>query len=248
MRIRVPTTLSLPYTNTYEEWCPNSNLFDDESAAQKCHADRKIAGMVLTLPRASELATNEWASLVHPQRTGSRTGPVIMPTTDVDRPGASRPRQIGAVGTLARVLLGLIFLVFGLVGAKVVVSHGQLETGSNPLSVALGLFVLPAALLGWQWLRGRRDPTRFQATGALATTVNMAIVFALLLTPWYAPALSFTSGAAFLFYGASMLLAAVRGYAGCEVLAVSNWVLRLDDQVGCMVLSPIDHLERSRVL
>ena len=43
---------------------------------------------------------------------------------------------------------------------------------------------------------------------------------------------------------ASMLLAALRGYAGCEVLAVSNWLLRRDDQVGCAVFWPIDQLER----
>ena len=111
--------------------------------------------------------------------------------------------------------------------------------------MALGLVVLPAALLGWQWLRSRRAHNRFEATGPLPTTLNMLILFGLLLTPWYAPPLSFTSGAAFLFYGASMLLAAVRGYGGCEVLAVSNWLLRRDDQVGCLVLSPIDQLERS---
>ena len=133
---------------------------------------------------------------------------------------------------------------FGLLGAKLIVSHGQVQTGFNPLSVALGLVVLPATLLVWQWLRGRHAPARFQATGPLATALNMLILFALLLTPWYAPLLSFTSGAAFLFYGASMLLAAIRGYAGCEVLAVSNWLLRRDDQVGCLVLSPIDQLER----
>jgi hypothetical protein len=72
----------------------------------------------------------------------------------------------------------------------------------------------------------------------------MLIFFALVLTPAYAPPLSFTSDAALVFYGASMLLAAMRGYGGCEVLAVSNWLLHRDDQVGCMVLSPIDHLER----
>jgi hypothetical protein len=55
-----------------------------------------------------------------------------------------------------------------------------------------------------------------------------------------------TSDAALLFYGASMWLAAGRGYAGCEVLAVSNWLLRRDDQVGCAVFSSIDQLERHR--
>ena len=79
---------------------------------------------------------------------------------------------------------------------------------------------------------------------SLPTALNMLIFFALVLTPWYAQPLSFTSGAALVFYGASMLLAAMRGYGGCEVLAVSNWLLRRDDQIGCMVLSPIDHLER----
>ncbi|MGH9249635.1 MAG: hypothetical protein ACRD0W_09005 [Acidimicrobiales bacterium] len=41
-----------------------------------------------------------------------------------------------------------------------------------------------------------------------------------------------------------MLLAVARGYAGCEVLALSNWLLHRDDQIGCLVFSPIDHLER----
>ncbi len=48
------------------------------------------------------------------------------------------------------------------------------------------------------------------------------------------------------FYGASMLLAAVRGYAGCEVLAVSNWLLGRDDQIGCLLFWPVDHAERRR--
>jgi hypothetical protein len=41
-----------------------------------------------------------------------------------------------------------------------------------------------------------------------------------------------------------MLLAALRGYSGCEVTAISNWILGRDDQVGCLVLSPVDDLER----
>ena len=53
----------------------------------------------------------------------------------------------------------------------------------------------------------------------------------------------FTREAALIFYGASLLLAAARGYAGCEILAITNWVLRRDDQVGCVVFSPIDEVE-----
>ena len=43
-----------------------------------------------------------------------------------------------------------------------------------------------------------------------------------------------------------MLVAAVRGYAGCEVLAVSNWLLRRDDEVGCAPFWGIDRLETRR--
>ena len=92
--------------------------------------------------------------------------------------------------------------------------------------------------------RARRTPARLQATGPVANVVNVVVFLALYLTPEYAPALWFTSDAALLFYGTSMLLAAVRGYAGCEVLAASNWLLRRDDQVGCVVFSPVDHAER----
>jgi hypothetical protein len=83
-----------------------------------------------------------------------------------------------------------------------------------------------------------------RATGPVGHAVNAVAFLALYLTPQYAPALSATSDAALIFYAASMLLAAARGYAGCEVLALSNWVLRRDDQLGCLLFAPIDHAER----
>jgi hypothetical protein len=79
----------------------------------------------------------------------------------------------------------------------------------------------------------------------VATAINIIVFLALVLTPLYAPLLACTSVAALVFYGASMLLAALRGYGGCEVLAVSNWILGRDDQIGCLVLSPIDSAEGS---
>ena len=51
------------------------------------------------------------------------------------------------------------------------------------------------------------------------------------------------AGSGALFYGSSLFLAAVLGYAGCELPAISNWNLRRDDQVGCFLFSPIDRLE-----
>jgi len=163
--------------------------------------------------------------------------------TQVNRLESGRQRQIGAIGTTARVVLGLVLLGDGLVGGQVEVINGRVRTGFEPLTLVVGVFVFPVTLLAWQWLRARRDPTRLQATGPAGTAINMLVLLALLLTPWYARPLSFTSGAALVFYGASMLVAALRGYGGCEVLAISNWVLRRDDQVGCFVLGPVDYME-----
>jgi hypothetical protein len=139
--------------------------------------------------------------------------------------------------------VGLILLALGLIGGRVMVTDGHVQTGFEPLSVGLGVLAFPAALLGWQWVRARNTPARLLATGPVATAVNILLFLALVLTPLYATPLAFTSGAALIFYGGSMLLAALRGYAGCEVLAISNWVLRRDDEIGCLVLSPIDRLE-----
>ncbi len=152
-------------------------------------------------------------------------------------------RQIGVIGTVVRVVLGSVLLLFGVLGGQVIVINGQLRSHVELLAVILGVIVFPAVLLGLQRLRIRFAPAQLQATGPVATVLNILIFFALVSTPLYVPPLSFLGYAAFVFYGASMLVAAVRGYAGCEVLAASNWILARDDQVGCLFLGPIDAAE-----
>lgn len=110
----------------------------------------------------------------------------------------------------------------------------------------LGAVLMPGLLLVWQRARMERNAEPIRATGPLGHAVTLAAFLVLYLTPYYAPPLSVTSGAALIFFGASMLVAAVRGYRGCEVLAVSNWILRRDDQVGCVLFSPIDRLESNQ--
>lgn len=154
-----------------------------------------------------------------------------------------RRRQIGTIGTVTRVLIGSLMVLYGFTGGRIEVVRSNVQTGFDPLSVGIGIVAFPALLLAWQWIRARRAKARYEETGPLATTINIAVFIALVLTPLYAPLLSFTSNAALVFYGASMLLAAARGYGGCEVLAISNWILRRDDQIGCLVLSPIDAYE-----
>ena len=151
-------------------------------------------------------------------------------------PTRRRQRSIGPIGTAARVLVGL-----WLVGSVV---NGHLAGEFRPAPWVLGLVGFPGSLVVLQWRRTRRTPVRLEATGPFAHFFNVALFFVLLYTPDYAPALWATSDAALLFYGGSMLLAALRGYAGCEVLAVGNWLLRRDDQLGCAVFAPVDYLER----
>ncbi len=133
-----------------------------------------------------------------------------------------RGRAIGTVGTMARLIVGLAFIALAFL-------TGEFELYSLPL----GLIGFPAVLLLLQWLRARWAPGRLQATGPLGFSLNILIALPFFIVPY-------TQAAAFLFYGASMLLAAACGYAGCEITAISNWLLRRDDQVGCVIFSPID--------
>jgi hypothetical protein len=146
-------------------------------------------------------------------------------------------RRLGVLGAGARVVVGVVLL-----GS---VLGGELRTGGLvPTSLVLGLIGFPSVVLASHWLRARRNPTRFDATGPLGMALNTAIIAVLFFGPWYVRPIWFVSDAVLVFYGASMLLAALRGYGGCEVLAVSNWLLRRDDQVGCIVFAPVDLLER----
>ena len=153
-----------------------------------------------------------------------------MAATNTELP-ATRQRQIGPFGTGARIVVGAV-----LVGSVV---QGHLARGFHLSAWVLGLVGFTAVLVGLQWLRARRTPTRLEATGPVGHALNLAVFLVLYLAE---P----TSDAALIFYGASMWLAALRGYAGCEVLAVSNWLLDRDDQVGCALFWPVDQLERHR--
>ena len=152
------------------------------------------------------------------------------------QPLPGQARRIGVLGTLARVLVGTM-----MVGSVLL---GHVTGNFDPAPFVLGLVVFPTSALGWQWWRARRNPARVMATGPWWHAVTVLVFLALYLTTWYAPALSALSDAALLFYGGSMLAAAARGYAGCVVLAVSNWVLHRDDQVGCLFFAPVDLAER----
>ncbi len=157
--------------------------------------------------------------------------------SDVDTQVTHPHRDIGPIGTAARLVVGLL-----LVGLIV---YGQLSSGHlSPATWALGLLGFPALVLAWHFWRIRRNPARFSDTSALSFVLSLVLPVALYLTGWFVSPLWFTSDATLIFVGVSLLLAALRGDAGCEFLALSNWLLRRSDQLACAVFTPIDSLER----
>ncbi|HET9782704.1 MAG TPA: hypothetical protein VFR33_13100 [Candidatus Dormibacteraeota bacterium] len=102
--------------------------------------------------------------------------------------------------------------------------------------ILLGLLALPAAAIAIQALRLVSTEEQLYETGGLASVINCVALLGLLTIPA-------TRDVTLVFLGASLLIAAVRGYGGCETLAVSNWLLRRDDQVGCLIFSPLDRAE-----
>ena len=100
----------------------------------------------------------------------------------------------------------------------------------------LGLVIAPLLVIALMYWRARRTPAPLRATGLLGHLANLTLLIPLFAWP-------VTAGAALLFYGASMLLAARRRDSACEVTTISNAVLGRDDQLGCPVFWPVDAAE-----
>lgn len=134
-------------------------------------------------------------------------------------------RAIGPIGTAGRLAVGA-----GIIAAAFVLGEVRWN------EAGLGLAVFPAVLLLAHLIRLHFSQAPLRATGPVGHLVNCAVLTLLLIVPA-------TRDATLLWLSASMLVAAWHGYAGCESLALSNWLLRRDDQVGCVVFFPLDEWE-----
>jgi hypothetical protein len=127
-------------------------------------------------------------------------------------------REIGPVGTAARVVTALaLFFIAG---------------GATFSSWSLDLDEVVIGLVAQ-----RSHPGPIRLTGLLGVALNLAAIVALIANDVTGPE------GAVIFYGATMLIAAFRGQAGCEATVVSNLVLGRDDQIGCPMFGPIDEVE-----
>ncbi|MGH2886207.1 MAG: hypothetical protein ACRDPA_26505 [Solirubrobacteraceae bacterium] len=149
-------------------------------------------------------------------------------TTPRPAPARGHARTIGPLGTTARVVVGVT-----LIGVGVVSGGGWIDWWQ----LALGLVAMPAVIVVVQLARLASTKRPLVQRSHVASCLNCAAIVGLLT-------FSATRDATLVFLGSSLLLAASRGYAGCETLAISNWLLRRDDQVGCLLFSPVDRAEK----
>lgn len=138
---------------------------------------------------------------------------------------ATRPsgttRQIGPIGTAGRACLGIALLA------------AAASMGVTWLDAFVGLVVANAVVFSGMSARGAdAAPMRFTGVGGHVANLAIGIPFVTLLPE-----------AGLLFYGSAMLLAAARGFAACEMLAVWNLLRGRDDRIGCPVFSPVDLAE-----
>ena len=133
-------------------------------------------------------------------------------------------RQIRLWGSVARAIVGI-----GLLATAAII-------GVDLVDVLLGLVVFPVVEIALLAVRGR-NASQVRLYGNVGHCINWGVGILLF---------SISTEAALLFYGASVLLAFVRGYAGCEIMAISNWIRRRDDQIVCPLFSPIDQAEARR--
>jgi hypothetical protein len=138
-------------------------------------------------------------------------------------------REIGPIGTAARIVTALALLY--IVGGSTIASWNI-----DLHDALIGLVALPALMLAVGLAARRYADGPIHFTGPLGIALNLMVIVALIANDATAPG-------ATLFYGATMLIAAWRGQAGCEGTVISNWVLGRDDQIGCPTFTPIDEVE-----
>jgi hypothetical protein len=144
-------------------------------------------------------------------------------------------RRIGPMGTTCRVVVGLGLIALAVIGDR----EGTLIFGLQLHEAVLGLVVFPVVMVAIVLVARRSSGGPIRFTGPEGLLVNCVVIVALF-------SFSYTRGAAALFYGVSLLVAAWRGLPGCEATIFPNLLLGRDDQIGCPIFSPVDAAEARR--
>jgi len=148
-----------------------------------------------------------------------------------------QPNRAPPVGRVLRILLGLLVIVY--------VTPIYLRL---PLRVFVGSLVLMIGLILAYSAINLVVSRRVAAFGPYLAAV---LVHALLVASYVAgfsraPVVGGGKGqlAAVTFLGISLVIAGIRGLAGCELMAIPDLFVRKDAELACLIFSPLDKLER----
>jgi hypothetical protein len=148
-----------------------------------------------------------------------------------------RERKIGPIGTASRVVGGLIAIAVPIAVSGI----GWWDVAAALVALPLITMALSALVTAGyeryapESLTRRHSICSGPACALVAGVVAVAIALSI-ATP-------VNEVSIWSFFGASMLVAAARGYAGCEVLAIPNAITGRTDQIGCVLYTPIDAAE-----
>jgi succinate dehydrogenase hydrophobic anchor subunit len=146
-------------------------------------------------------------------------------------------RQIGPIGTGARAIAGSAAIAY------TVVAHGLAawDVGAGLIAFPILASLLHAAVASaYDRLIMDRTSSRSTRSWVVSVTVLVLILAIGIGLTFVSP---IDGGAIFLFFGASLLIVAARGDAGCEVLAVVNAISGDRDRTGCVAFAAVDSLE-----
>jgi hypothetical protein len=151
-------------------------------------------------------------------------------------------REIGAIGTIGR-----------LIAAAAALALPAALDEFSAWDLLVGLVVLPLlATAGFAVVRegyerlARGGISSQAGTCCGAATWLLAVVVAPVIPLAALTPVTFT--AFWLWLGTSFAIGALRGYGGCEILAVPNVLTGRRDKVGCLLFTPIDRAEAHRRL
>lgn len=182
----------------------------------------------------------ELDALLHdlPKAAQPPLGPLTRPPAQSCRWWSGRGRKIGPAGSLARMLGGLAAIVLPIALYGLSLTEAVIALVALPVVVSIAGPVII-------WTLAQTAPSALRRRHWICSAPGCLLILVLSLANSGLVALTGSNRSATLwvFLGVSMLLAAVRGDAGCEVLAIPNLVTRRQDQIGCLIYSPIDALE-----
>ena len=150
---------------------------------------------------------------------------------------AQQARQALPVGRALRILLGLALMVY------VAPVYFQV-----PARVSVGSLLLIVGLIGIYSVLHMAVSQRIvpSGSGLAAIVANGLLVVLYFIGATGLPIVGGGKGAlaAATFLGISLVVAGVRAAPGCEVMAIPSLLFGKRAELGCLIFSPLDKLER----